>query len=225
MERDQDGGGFCSKGTHCIDFPQAIRQDGIQSIDLLPLQSCHLAEVFSRNGIQGFRIGVQLFLAVCHMYHCQDAEHHPLIPGGQIVQHFLGLFSLQLHVIGNHGRKVIVGILASLPVGDVCLHAQQSVLDLTHRFVCRYGDDINGQHQVPAKAAQFGDHLILYIAGVIFHKKDSAVLLAQLEMVVMEFHRVRADPVFEAVSFFRKGFHVKWKTLWNVCLEKVPENL
>jgi len=103
MERDQDGGGFCSKGTHCIDFPQAIRQDGIQSIDLLPLQSCHLAEVFSRNGIQGFRIGVQLFLAVCHMYHCQDAEHHPLIPGGQIVQHFLGLFSLQLHVIGNYG--------------------------------------------------------------------------------------------------------------------------
>lgn len=75
----------------------------IQSIDLLPLQSCHLAEVFSRNGIQGFRIGVQLFLAVCHMYHCQDAEHHPLIPGGQIVQHFLGLFSLQLHVIGNYG--------------------------------------------------------------------------------------------------------------------------
>ena len=50
-----------------------------------------------------FRIGVQLFLAVCHMYHCQDAEHHPLIPGGQIVQHFLGLFSLQLHVIGNYG--------------------------------------------------------------------------------------------------------------------------
>ena len=103
MEWNQYGSGLCGKGSHGIDFPQAIRQDGIQSIDLLPLQSCHLAEVFSRNGIQGFRIGVQLFLAVCHMYHCQDAEHHPLIPGGQIVQHFLGLFSLQLHVIGNYG--------------------------------------------------------------------------------------------------------------------------
>ena len=56
---------------------------------------------------------------------------------------------------------------------------------------------------------RFGDHLILYIAGVIFHKKDSGVLLAQLEMVVMEFHRDRADPVFEAVSLFRKGFLVK----------------
>ena len=44
-------------------------------------------------------------------------------------------------------------------------------------------------------------------------------------MIVVEFHRVRADPVFEAVPFFRKGFHVKWKTLQNICLEKVPEDL
>jgi len=43
-------------------------------------------------------------------------------------------------------------------------------------------------------------HLVFHIAGVIFHKKDSAVLLAQLEMVVVELHRVRADPVLEAVN-------------------------
>ena len=175
--------------------------------------------------MQGFRIGIQLFLAVCHMYHCQDTEHHSLIPGGQIVQHLLGLFSLQLHVIGNYGRKVIICILASLPVRHVCLHTQQSILDLTHRFICRHRDDVNGQHQVPAKAAQFGDHLIFHIAGVIFHEKDSSVLLTQFKMIVVEFHRVRADPVFEAVPFFRKGFHVKWKTLQNICLEKVPEDL
>ena len=159
------------------------------------------------------------------MYHCQDTEHHPLIPGGQIVQHLLGFFSLQLHIIGNHGRKVIVCILASLPVRHVGFHAQQSVLNLTHRFICRHRNNVNGQHQVPAKAAQFGDHLILYIAGVIFHKKDSAVLLAQLEMVVVELHRVRADPVLEAVSLFRKGFHIKRKALRNICLEKVSEDL
>ena len=50
-------------------------------------------------------------------------------------------------------------------------------------------------------------------------------MLTQLEMIVVEFHRVRADPVFEAVSLFCKGFHVKWKTLRNICLEKVPEDL
>ena len=148
-----------------------------------------------------------------------------MIPGSQIVQHLLGFFSLQLHVIGNYSRKVIVGILASLPVRHVGLHAQQPVLDLTHRFVCRYRDDVNGQHQVPAKAAQFGDHLVFYIAGVIFHKKDSAILLTHLEMVVVELHRIRADPILEAVSLFCKGFHVKRKALRNVCLEKVPEDL
>ena len=46
--------------------------------------------------------------------------------------------------------KVIVGILASLPVGHIGLHAKQTVLDLTHRFVCGYREDIDGQHQVPA---------------------------------------------------------------------------
>ena len=44
-------------------------------------------------------------------------------------------------------------------------------------------------------------------------------------MVVVELHRVRADPVLEAVSLFREGFHVKRKALRNVCLEKVPEDL
>ena len=107
MERDQDCGRLCGQGTKGIDLPDAIRQDGIQSIDLLPFQGCHLAEVFSCNGIQGFRIGIQLFLAVCHMYHCQDAEHHPLVPGGQVVQHLLGLFSLQLHIIGTTAEKLL----------------------------------------------------------------------------------------------------------------------
>ena len=78
------------------------------------------------------------------MYHRQDTEHHSLIPGGQVIQHLLGFFSLQLHIVRNHGRKVIVCILAPLPVGDICLYAQQSVLDLPHCFVCRYRDDVNG---------------------------------------------------------------------------------
>ena len=50
-------------------------------------------------------------------------------------------------------------------------------------------------------------------------------MLTQFKMIIVEFHRVRADPVFEAVSFFRKGFHVKRETLRNVCLEKVSEDL
>ena len=50
-------------------------------------------------------------------------------------------------------------------------------------------------------------------------------MLTQFKMIIVEFHRVRADPVFEAVSFFRKGFHVKRETLRNICLEKVSEDL
>ena len=104
--------------------------------------SCHRQDTL--------RIRIQLFLAVCHMHHGEDAEHHPLIPGGQVIQHLFGFLSLQFHIIRHNGRKVIVGILASLPVGHIGLHAKQTVLDLTHRFVCGYREDIDGQHQVPA---------------------------------------------------------------------------
>ena len=85
------------------------------------------------------------------MHHGKDAEHHPLIPGGQVIQHFFGLFSLQFHIIGHNGRKVIVSILASLPIGHIGFHAEQTVLDLTHCFVCWHWENVNGQHQIPAQ--------------------------------------------------------------------------
>ena len=85
------------------------------------------------------------------MHHGKDAEHHPLVPGGQVIQHLFGLFSLQFHVIGHNGRKVIIGILASLPVGHIRFHAQKSVLDFPYRLIGWHREDVNGQHQISAQ--------------------------------------------------------------------------
>ena len=51
------------------------------------------------------------------MDHGNQAEHHPLIPVRQIVHHFLGFFSLLLHVIGQDSGEVVGGILLPLPIG------------------------------------------------------------------------------------------------------------
>ena len=84
------------------------------------------------------------------MHHGKDAKHHPLVSGGQVIQHLFGFLSLQFHIIRHNGRKVIVGILPSLPVGHIGLHAKQTVLDLTHRLIGWYWKNVNGQHQIPA---------------------------------------------------------------------------
>ena len=84
------------------------------------------------------------------MHHGKDAEHHPLIPGGQVIQHFFRFFPLQLHIIGDYRRKIVVGILPALPIRHVCLHAEKLVLDLPYRFIRGHRQDVNGKHQVLA---------------------------------------------------------------------------
>ena len=69
-------------------------------------------------------ISVKLFFRICRMHKRDHRKHHPLVTGGKVVQKFLALFSLLLHVIRNDSGKVIVGVLPALPVRDICLHAQ-----------------------------------------------------------------------------------------------------
>ena len=154
------------------------------------------------------------------MYHRQDTEHHSLIPGGQVIQHLLGFFSLQLHIVRNHGRKVIVCILPSLPVRDICLHTKQTFFHFLYCFISRNRNHINTQHQISIHVGQFCYHIVFDVRSILTKKKYPSITISHAEIIFFKFKGIRTDIIFEAVSFFRKGFHVKWKTLWNVCLEK-----
>ncbi len=204
-------------------FREAIRQDGVQPIDLLPFQGLPSGRDVFLQWNTGFPYRIQLFLAVCHMYHCQNTEHHSLIPGGRSSSiSLVSLFSAAPchRELRQKSYYLHSGVSAS---SSRCLPPSSRFWISPHRFICRHRDDVNGQHKVPAKAQVPISRLLHSWRNL--PKKDSAILLTQLEMIVVEFHRVRADPVFEAVPFFRKGFHVKWKLCRNICLEKVPEDL
>jgi len=78
------------------------------------------------------------------MHQRHQPEHHPLVAGGQIVQHFLGFLALEFHIVRNRRGKIVVGILAALPVGHVRFHAQQCTLQLAGCLVRWHRQDIDG---------------------------------------------------------------------------------
>ena len=143
-ERNQHGGAFGGKGSQGLDFPQPVRQHGVQPVLLLPAQRGKLAQVLTRRGVERFGVAVKLLLIVCQMHKRHQPEHHSLVAGGQVVQHFFGFLALQLHIVWNRGSKIVVGVLAALPVGDIRFHAQQCTLQLAGGLIRRHRQDVDG---------------------------------------------------------------------------------
>ncbi|CAN3971566.1 YabP/YqfC family sporulation protein, partial [Dysosmobacter welbionis] len=96
-------------------------------------------------------------LAVRQMHQSHHSEHHPLVTGGQIVQHLPRFLPLLLQIVGHHRGEVAVAVLPSLPVGDIRLHAQQAGLHLPHRLVGGDRDHIEGQHHGAVQGRQLVD--------------------------------------------------------------------
>ena len=166
-ERNQHGGAFGGKGSQGLDFPQTVRQHRVQPVLLLPAQRGKLAQVLARRGVERFGVAVELLFAVRQMHQCHQPEHHPLVAGRQIVQHFFGFLALEFHIVGNGRGKIVVGVLAALPVGDIRFYAQQCALQLTGGLVCRHRQDIDGQHQVAVKVAKLRHKAVLDVAGIV----------------------------------------------------------
>ena len=118
-ERNQHGGAFGGERAQGLDFSQSIRQHRVQPVLLLPAQRRKLAQVLTRRGVERFGIAVELLFAVSQMHQRQQPEHHPLVAGCQIVQHLLGFLALEFHIVRNCRGKIVVGVLAALPVGDI----------------------------------------------------------------------------------------------------------
>ena len=63
-EGNQHRSALSGQGTQGMDLPQAVRENGVQPILLLPAQDAHLAEMLPRCGEQRFGVAVQLLLGV-----------------------------------------------------------------------------------------------------------------------------------------------------------------
>ena len=95
-KRNQHGGAFGGERAQGLDFPQPIGQHRVQSVFLLPAQRGKLAQVLTRRGVERFGIAVELLFAVSQMHQRHQPEHHSLVAGGQVVQHFFGFLALEL---------------------------------------------------------------------------------------------------------------------------------
>ena len=149
LERHEDGQRLGGKGAEGIDAAQAQGQRRHQPLRLLPVEGGELTQVLAGNGLEGFCVAVQFFLAVRQMHQRHYGEHHALVTGGEIVQHLTGFLALLFEVIWYNGGEVVVAVLSALPVGHIGFHTQQPVLHLTHRLVRGDGDHIDGQHERP----------------------------------------------------------------------------
>ena len=63
-------------------------EGGRQPVRLLPVQGGELAQVLTGGGLEGVCVAVQFLLAVRQMHQRDHREHHPLVTGGEIIQHF-----------------------------------------------------------------------------------------------------------------------------------------
>ncbi len=190
---------------------QAIGQDGIQAVLLLVAQNGELAQVLPADGHEGFRVGVQLLQRIGHMHQCDNREHHPLIPDGQIVQKFPGFIPQLLQLIGNIGGEIVFAVLPLLPAGDVRLDAQDLALHLLDSFVGGNGRMSMLSMRLRGKVRQVGNHFISHIAGIVLEKQYPAKLAAHLKVIRLERQAVRADQVTEVRAPADGGGLVKVK--------------
>ena len=200
LEGDEYGQGFRGEGTEGVDFPHPDGQGGVQAIKLLELEHRKLAHVLSRHGKHRFGIAVKLLLGVGGDGQGHHREHHPLVAGGEVIQKLLAFLALQFHIVGDHSREVVVGVLAALPVGDVGFHTQQAVFHLPHGLIRGNRHNVDGEHQISVEIGKLRHHVILNIRGVVFEEQHPAELAAQLQIVALFFDPVRADIVLEAVA-------------------------
>ena len=79
-ERHEHRKGFGRQGSADGKLRNAVRQNGIQPLQLLPPQDIHRAKVFSCTLADGVGVGIQLFLAFRCMAKRHQGRNHALIP-------------------------------------------------------------------------------------------------------------------------------------------------
>ena len=119
--------------------------------------------MLSGHGKHRFCVAVELLFVVGGNDHRNDCQHHPLIPRGQVVQKLLAFLALELHIIGDDGREIVVGVLPALPVGDIGFDTEQAVFHLPHGLVGGDRHNIDRQHHISVEIGQLRNHAVFDI--------------------------------------------------------------
>ena len=151
-----------------------------------------MAKVLPPDGKEGVSVRVKLLQGVRDVHQRHHGKHHALVPFGEVGQKFLGLPPKLFQVVGHGGGEVVLVVLALLPAGDVSLDPHDPTLYLLHRLVGGDGQDVDGQHEVPGKVRQCGNHAVFDVAGIVFEEQDAAHLVPHLKMSRPETHTVQA---------------------------------
>ena len=160
-------------------------------------------------------------LVVRRNYGGEHAEHHALVAVRQVVEEILTLAALHFHVKGDNSRKVVVLVLPPLPVGNVCLHAQQSVFNFTHGLIRGNGDEVKRKHHACAYVAKLRNHIVLYVVGIIPKKYHPPAAVAEAETVALCFKCIGANIVPEAMPLFSHIVNVKVEIAFLIGPEEV----
>ena len=223
-ERNKDRKALCGQSTERLNLADTEGHRRIQPIKLLKLENTELAKVLSCCGKQSFCVIVKLLLGVRRVNHRQNGKHHSLVTGRQVVKELFHFLALLFNVVGKLGRKVVVGILPTLPVGRIGFNAEQAAFSFPHGFVRGHGDNINGHHQIAVEVGHFRYHTVLDIGGILSQEQHSAVTLTDLEIIARELHRVRADEILEVVSLSAGFLDVEAELRFFTGTVKVVEN-
>ena len=215
---------FRGEGTQNIQLLQANGQRCIQPIHLLEAERRHLAHSPCCGIHNIIGVGIQLLLAVRRMHQRHHPQHHPLVTDGQVIQKFLHLRSLLLHVIGNRPREIVVGLLLPQEIHNVPLHAQQTALTVPDGLVHRNGHHINGEDHGPVDTGKLRENIVPQIGCVILQKQHPAIAVARAEVVPVKFKAVRADIVLKAVAQLHGQRRVKVEVrLLTVAIKAVQD--
>ena len=143
------------------------------------------------------------------MNQCEYSEHHSLITSSKVIKKFFHFFLLLFHIVRNCGRKVVIYILLSLPVGNIGFNTEKSALSFSYCLICWNGDNVNRHHKVAVHIRKFGNHIILNIWSVFSEEKHSTVTVAYLKIILFKLKRIGTNIVLEIVSLFAGFFNIK----------------
>ena len=106
---------------------------------------------------------------------------------------------LLLHVIRHIGGEILIAVLLSLPVADICLHGKQFPLSLPDGFIGRNRVAVDGKHQPPVDVGQLGKETILDKIRIVPQIQHPTVSAVDSETVRAELHAVRGDGILEGI--------------------------
>ena len=98
-------------------------------------------------------------------------------------------------------------------------------MQLAGGFVRGYRQDVNGQHQIAVKVAEFGHKAVLDVAGIVLQIQHPTIAGIQFEMVGGKFHAVGAEPILEMLPALGVFVDIELRRSLFPGLEKVAENM